>query len=145
MPNASPHPRPPAVCLLTNKSTEDAIAQVLFMALSHLEGSGIYVRVLFVDYSSTFNTIVPSRLNGKLWELGPGPEHLTVQLDPRLPDGPPPDGQSGWSNFLHTASQPRSTTGLCPQPSPLPPPVLLTGRRWPPWSCGLGKSTSSRR
>lgn len=40
------------------------------MALSHLEGSGIYVRVLFVDYSSTFNTIVPSRLNGKLWDLG---------------------------------------------------------------------------
>lgn len=70
MSNASPHPRTPAVRLLTNKRQEDAIAQVLFTALSHLERSGIYVRVLFVDYSSTFNTIVPSRLDGKLWDLG---------------------------------------------------------------------------
>ena len=38
----------------TNRNTEDAIAHVLHTALSHLEGSGTYVRMLFVDYSSSF-------------------------------------------------------------------------------------------
>ncbi|XP_074501445.1 uncharacterized protein LOC141773472 [Sebastes fasciatus] len=43
-----------------NRGTEDAIAHVLHTALSHLEGRDTYVRMLFVDYSSAFNTIVPS-------------------------------------------------------------------------------------
>ena len=53
-----------------NRSTEDAISHVLHTALSHLEGRGTYVRMLFVDYSSAFNTIVPARLDGKLRDLG---------------------------------------------------------------------------
>ena len=53
-----------------NRSTEDAITHVLHTALSHLESSGTYVRMLFVDYSSAFNTILPSRLDGKLRDLG---------------------------------------------------------------------------
>ena len=46
------------------------IAHVLHTALSPLEGSRTYVRMLFVDYSSAFNTIIPSRLDGKLRDLG---------------------------------------------------------------------------
>ncbi|CAJ1076957.1 uncharacterized protein LOC125983400 [Xyrichtys novacula] len=45
-----------------NRSTEDAIASALHAALSHLEQQGSYVRMLFVDYSSAFNTILPHKL-----------------------------------------------------------------------------------
>ncbi|KAM7373781.1 hypothetical protein PAMA_022061 [Pampus argenteus] len=53
-----------------NRSTEDAVATALHAALSHLEGQGNYVRMLFVDYSSAFNTILPHRLVTKLRDLG---------------------------------------------------------------------------
>uniref|UniRef100_A0A3P9DSM1 Reverse transcriptase domain-containing protein n=1 Tax=Maylandia zebra TaxID=106582 RepID=A0A3P9DSM1_9CICH len=53
-----------------NRSTDDAIALTLHTALSHLEKRDMYVRMLFVDYSSAFNTIVPSKLDRKLQDLG---------------------------------------------------------------------------
>ncbi|KAF7648743.1 hypothetical protein LDENG_00152540, partial [Lucifuga dentata] len=53
-----------------NRSTEDTISTALHTALTHLEQKGTYVRMLFVDYSSAFNTIVPSRLVRKLQDLG---------------------------------------------------------------------------
>ncbi|KAI3362875.1 hypothetical protein L3Q82_001924 [Scortum barcoo] len=40
-----------------NRSTEDAIALTLHTALSHLDQRDTYVRMLFIDYSSAFNTI----------------------------------------------------------------------------------------
>ncbi len=42
----------------------------LHTALSHLENKNTYVRMLFVDYSSAFNTIVPATLVAKLQTLG---------------------------------------------------------------------------
>ncbi len=54
----------------SNHSTDDAIAFTLHTALSHLENKNIYVRMLFVDYSSAFNTIVPATLVAKLQTLG---------------------------------------------------------------------------
>ncbi|KAI3373371.1 hypothetical protein L3Q82_006667 [Scortum barcoo] len=42
------------------RSTEDAIALTLHTALSHLDQRDTYVRMLFIDYSSAFNTIVPA-------------------------------------------------------------------------------------
>ena len=53
-----------------NRSTEDATAIVLHTALSHLEQQGSYVRILCVDYSSAFNTILPHKLVVKLGDLG---------------------------------------------------------------------------
>ena len=57
-----------------NRSTDDAISHILHTALSHLDikkGKVLnYVRVLFIDYSSAFNTISPSILITKLRELG---------------------------------------------------------------------------
>uniref|UniRef100_A0A3B5Q3T5 Reverse transcriptase domain-containing protein n=1 Tax=Xiphophorus maculatus TaxID=8083 RepID=A0A3B5Q3T5_XIPMA len=53
-----------------NRSTEDAVITALHAALSHLEQQGSYVRMLFVDYSSAFNTILPHRLVDKLGDLG---------------------------------------------------------------------------
>ncbi|KAK1784000.1 hypothetical protein P4O66_004501, partial [Electrophorus voltai] len=54
-----------------NRSTDDAIAHLLHTTLTHLdEGRGNYVKMLFVDYSSVFNTIIPSLLPTKLGDLG---------------------------------------------------------------------------
>ncbi|KAK1806262.1 hypothetical protein P4O66_000144 [Electrophorus voltai] len=49
-----------------NRSTDDAISTTLHLALTHLEKKGTYVRMLFIDFSSAFNTIVPQHLIGKL-------------------------------------------------------------------------------
>ncbi len=54
----------------SNSSTDDAIAFTLHTALSYLENKNTYVRMLFVDYSSAFNTIVPATLVAKLQTLG---------------------------------------------------------------------------
>ncbi len=54
----------------SNRSTDDAIAFTLHTALSHLENKNTYGRMLFVDYSSAFNTIVPATLVAKLQSLG---------------------------------------------------------------------------
>ena len=53
----------------TNRSTDDAISIALHTALSHLDKRNPYVRMLFIDYSSAFNTIVPSKLITKLRTL----------------------------------------------------------------------------
>ncbi|KAK1804792.1 hypothetical protein P4O66_003637 [Electrophorus voltai] len=54
-----------------NHSTDDAIAHLLHTTLTRLdEGGGNYVKMLFVDYSSAFNTIIPSLLTTKLEDLG---------------------------------------------------------------------------
>ena len=49
-----------------NRSTDDTISIALHTALSHLDKRNTYVRMLFIDYSSAFNTIVPSKLITKL-------------------------------------------------------------------------------
>jgi hypothetical protein len=45
-----------------NRSTDDAITIALYAALTHLDKKNTYVRMLFIDYSSAFNTIVPTKL-----------------------------------------------------------------------------------
>jgi gmma-aminobutyric acid receptor subunit gamma/cGMP-dependent protein kinase 2 len=54
----------------TNRSTDDAITTTLHTALSYLDKRHTYVRMLFIDYSSAFNTIVPSKLIIKLEAVG---------------------------------------------------------------------------
>lgn len=54
-----------------NRSTEDAIALALHTTISHLEQQGRYARLLFVDFSSAFNTILPDRLTAKLLDIPP--------------------------------------------------------------------------
>ena len=43
-----------------NRSTNDVISIALHTALSHLDKRNTYVRMLFIDHSSAFDTIVPS-------------------------------------------------------------------------------------
>ncbi|XP_072564408.1 integral membrane protein GPR180-like [Paramormyrops kingsleyae] len=52
-----------------NRSVNDAVNMGLHYVLQHLDKPGTYVRILFVDFSSAFNTIVPSLLHPKLTQL----------------------------------------------------------------------------
>ncbi|XP_034047300.1 RNA polymerase I-specific transcription initiation factor RRN3 [Thalassophryne amazonica] len=53
-----------------NRSTSDTIATALHISLSHLENKDSYIRMLFIDYSSTFNMVAPHKLTHKLLALG---------------------------------------------------------------------------
>uniref|UniRef100_A0A3B3I122 Reverse transcriptase domain-containing protein n=1 Tax=Oryzias latipes TaxID=8090 RepID=A0A3B3I122_ORYLA len=52
-----------------NRSVDDAINLALHFILQHLDSPGTYARILFVDFSSAFNTILPSLLQEKLLQL----------------------------------------------------------------------------
>jgi hypothetical protein len=57
-----------------NRSTDDEISIALHTSLSHLDKRNTYVRMLFIEYSSVFNSIVPTTL--------PGTKLLPLQLHP---------------------------------------------------------------
>ena len=65
----------------TNKSTDDAISIAFHTALSYLDKRNTYVRMLFIDYSSAFNTRVPSKPITKLRTLGVNTSHCNWILD----------------------------------------------------------------
>ncbi len=52
-----------------NRSVDDAVNMGLHYVLQHLDGPGAYVRILFVDFSLVFNTIIPNRLLPKRTQL----------------------------------------------------------------------------
>ncbi|KAM8833028.1 putative RNA-directed DNA polymerase from transposon BS [Synchiropus picturatus] len=52
-----------------NRSVDDAVNQALHFLLEHLDCPGTYARILFVDFSSAFNTILPALLEDKLRQL----------------------------------------------------------------------------
>ncbi len=52
-----------------NRSVDDAVNMGLHFILQHLDRPGTYVRILFVDFSSAFNTFIPDTLQNKLTQL----------------------------------------------------------------------------
>ena len=66
----TPTPDPFQFAYRTKRSTEDAICSALHPALTHLHKKNSYVRMLFIDFSSAFNTIIPQQLICKLDKLG---------------------------------------------------------------------------
>ncbi len=52
-----------------NRSVDDAVNMGLHFTLQHLDRPGTYVRILFIDFSSAFNTIIPDTLQNKLTQL----------------------------------------------------------------------------
>ncbi len=49
-----------------NRFVDDAVNMGLHYVLQHLDRPGTYVRILFVNFSSAFNTIIPNILLPKL-------------------------------------------------------------------------------
>ena len=74
-----------------NRSTDDAISIALHIALSHLDKRNTYVIMLFIDYSSASNTIVPTKLITKLRTLRLYTSLCNWILD--FPMGSPPGGK----------------------------------------------------
>ena len=64
---------PPQYVYHPNRSTEDAISAALHIALSHTENKDVYIRMLLINYSSAFNTVLPHKLTNKLYKLGLNP------------------------------------------------------------------------
>ena len=60
----------------SNRSTSDATLALLHHCYEHLEQSNSFVRILFIDFSSAFNTIQPHLMARKL--LGYGVDHRLV-------------------------------------------------------------------
>jgi hypothetical protein len=75
------NPRPTQICIPPNRSTDDSISIALHTSLSHFDKRNTYVRMLFIDYSSAFHTIVPTKLITKLRTLGLGTSICNWILD----------------------------------------------------------------
>ena len=56
-----------------NRSVDDAVNMGLHFILQHLDQPRAYARILFVDFSSAFNTIIPDILTTKLSQLTVSP------------------------------------------------------------------------
>ncbi|KAK3514232.1 hypothetical protein QTP70_010413 [Hemibagrus guttatus] len=52
-----------------NRSVDDAVNMAVYFILQHLDSAGSYIRILFVDFSFAFNTIIPALLRDKLFQL----------------------------------------------------------------------------
>ncbi len=52
-----------------NRSVDDAVNMGLHYILQHLDRPGTYARILYVDFSSAFNTIILDTLQNKLTQL----------------------------------------------------------------------------
>ncbi|KAK3514210.1 hypothetical protein QTP70_009469 [Hemibagrus guttatus] len=61
---------PMQIAYHSNRSTDDAISTTLHLALTHLDNRDTFVQMLFIDFSSAFNTIIPQHLIEKLSLLG---------------------------------------------------------------------------
>ena len=64
-----------------NRSVEDALLLFLNNITKHLDASKTYTRVLFIDFSSAFNTIQPHLLVQKLISLNVNPRTISWILD----------------------------------------------------------------
>ncbi len=51
------------------RSVDDAVNMGLHFILQHLDRPGTYVRILFVEFISAFNTLIPVTLQNKLTQL----------------------------------------------------------------------------
>ena len=98
---------------------DDAISTTLHTALTHLDKRNTYVRMLFIDCSSAFNTIVPTKRVIKFETLGLDTALCNWVLD--FLTGRPQVVRVG-KQHLHPADpQHWGSTRVRSQPSPVHP------------------------
>ena len=78
--------------------------------LSHLDKRNTYVRMLFIDYSSVFNTTVPSKLITKLRTMGLNTSLCNWILD--FLTGLPQVVRVGNNTSAHADPQPWGPSGV---------------------------------
>ena len=64
-----------------NRSSDDATLTLLHNAYTHLDQPGSFVRILFIDFSSAFNTIQPHLMALKLMALDVCPKLIRWIVD----------------------------------------------------------------
>lgn len=69
LPTVKPQLDPNQFAYKAKRGTEDAVACLLHSLLQHLESPGNYARLLFIDFSSAFNTIQRHQMIRKLQHL----------------------------------------------------------------------------
>ena len=93
--------------------SNDAVTFALHhIQMQHLEISGKYARVLFVDFSSAFNTII----HGSCWTTDPrGRREVSVHVDSELPPDRPQSMRIGKADLQgdHRYPQRRCSPGVC--------------------------------
>ncbi|KAK5923138.1 hypothetical protein CgunFtcFv8_000135 [Champsocephalus gunnari] len=101
------------------RSTEDAISTADHPALTHLDTNNSYVRMLFINFSSAFNTIIPQQLVCKLTNLGLSPFLCNWLLDflTARPQSVQVGNNTSGTITLSTGPPPR----MCAQPPALYP------------------------
>jgi len=101
-----------------DRSTDDATLTLLNNAYTHLEKTRSFVRILFIDFSSAFNTIQSHLMSQKLLSLNVRPS-LILWISDFLTN------RSQSVLFHQALSSPRSTSTGSPQGTVLSP-VLFT-------------------
>ena len=101
-----------------NRSTNDATLTLLHNCYSHLEKPGSYARILFIDFSSAFNTIQPHLMASKLLSLGVSPSLILWIISFLV-------NRTQYVRFDEAISSIRSTSTGSPQGTVLSP-ILFT-------------------
>lgn len=99
----APHADPYQFAYKPNRSTDDATLTLLHHTYSHLENSGAFVRILFIDFSSAFNTIQPHLMARKLLDYCVDPQLILWIIDFLV-------GRSQSVRFQNTMSTCRQTS-----------------------------------
>ena len=73
LPVVSPRLDPHQFAYRARRGTEDAVASLLHPLLQHLESPGTFASILFIDFSSAFNTIQRHQMIKKLCQLNISP------------------------------------------------------------------------
>ncbi len=100
-----------------NRSTDDAISQVLHSSLTHIDSKNATMLGCYsLTIAQLFNTIVPTKLAVKLSDLG---LNTSLWLDSRFPHRQTTSGESRPVHLQLHHPEHRSPTGLCPEPPAL--------------------------
>ncbi len=92
-----------------NRSVDDAVNMALQFILQHLDRTGTYVRILFVDFSSAFNTIIPDTLQNKLTQLSV-PTSICQWINSFLTDNSHPASVRSALEFLRDVFSPHCSS-----------------------------------
>ncbi|KAK7930487.1 hypothetical protein WMY93_006882 [Mugilogobius chulae] len=111
----SPLPDPLQFAYRANRSVDDAINLALHFILQHLDSPGTYARILFVDFSSAFNTILPALLQDKLSQLNEGGRPAGVLVQQQQP-GAQRSEDSGDDRGLQESHSPLTPLALTDSP-----------------------------
>ncbi len=94
-----------------NRSVDDAVNMGLHYILQHLDRPGTYVRIMFEDFSSAFNTIFSNLLLPKLTQLSV-PTAVCQWITSFLTAS-----EAGKIHIQHPYDQHWSSSGLCSLPT----------------------------